>query len=125
MAKKLVDSINMEVKEVGACTKEFAFVVPADAAKNESVKVTNYIAGVAQIPGFRPGKAPMGIVSKKYAAEINDELRNRFVSSAVEKVESDKDLDILSLRFKDMGEFKAGEEFTFCFEVFYSFFFFF
>lgn len=117
MAKKLVDSINMEVKEVGACTKEFAFVVPADAAKNESVKVTNYIAGVAQIPGFRPGKAPMGIVSKKYAAEINDELRNRFVSSAVEKVESDKDLDILSLRFKDMGEFKAGEEFTFSFEA--------
>ena len=117
MAKKLADSINLEVKETGVCTREFVFTIPADAAKSENAKVLNYISGVAHIPGFRPGKAPLGIVGKKYAAEINDELRNRFIGAAVAKIEEDKKFDLLSLRFKDMKEFKAGEEFTFSFEA--------
>ena len=82
MAKNLNDSINMEVKEAGVCTKEFTFSINADAAKSESAKVLNSIAGMVQLPGFRAGKAPVGMVSKKYAAEIVDELRSRYLSAA-------------------------------------------
>ncbi len=116
MAKKLSDSIVLEIKDSGVCTKEFAVKVDAEAAKSEQNKVVSYIAGVASMPGFRPGKAPMGMVSKKYAAEINEELRNRFVGAAVEKIEANEELDLLSLRFKEFGEIKAGEEFSFTME---------
>ena len=116
MAKKLSDSIVLEVKDSGVCTKEFAVKIEADVAKSEQNKVVSYIAGVASIPGFRPGKAPIGMVSKKYEAEINEELRNRFVGAAVEKIEEDKSLDLLSLRFKEFGNIKAGEEFSFTME---------
>ena len=110
MAKKLSESIVLEIKESGICTKEFAVKVDAEAAKSEQNKVVSYIAGVASMPGFRPGKAPMGMVSKKYAAEINEELRNRFVGAAIEKIEGNEELDLLSLRFKEFGEIKAGEK---------------
>jgi len=116
MAKKLSESIAMEVKDTGACVKEFDFKVSAETAKAESGKVLGYISGVAHLPGFRPGRAPQALVAKKYAAEIADELRNRFVGAAVEKIEADGALDLLSLRFKEMGEFKAGEEFAFAME---------
>ena len=116
MAGKLNDLIILEIKESGVCTKEFAVKIDAAAAKSEADKVVSYIAGVASIPGFRPGKAPRGMVSKKYAAEINEELRNRFVGAAIEKIESDETLDLLSLRFKEFGEIKAGEEFSFTME---------
>ena len=116
MAGKLNDSIILEIKESGVCTKEFAVKIDAAAAKSEADKVVSYIAGVASIPGVRPGKAPRGMVSKKYAAEINEELRNRFVGAAIEKIESDETLDLLSLRFKEFGEIKAGEEFSFTME---------
>ena len=116
MAKKLSDSIVLEIKDSGVCTKEFAVKVDAEAAKSEQNKVVSYIAGVASMPGFRPGKAPVGMVSKKYAAEINEELRNRFVGAAVEKIEANEELDLLSLRFKEFGEIKAGEEFSFTME---------
>ena len=96
MAKKLSEVIKLEIKESGVCTKEFAVAIDAETAKSEQNKVVSYIAGVASMPGFRPGKAPMGMVSKKYAAEINEELRNRFVGAAVEKIESDETLDLLS-----------------------------
>ncbi|MBE6357785.1 MAG: trigger factor [Lentisphaerae bacterium] len=116
MAKKLSDSIVLEIKDGGVCTKEFAVKIEAETAKNEQNKVVSYIAGVASMPGFRPGKAPIGMVAKKYAAEINEELRNRFVGAAVEKIEANEELDLLSLRFKEFGEIKAGEEFTFTME---------
>ena len=116
MAKKLSESVALEVKDTGVCVREFAFKVPSDVAKSESGKVLNYISGVAHLPGFRPGKAPQALVSKKYAGEIAEELRNRFVGAAVEKIESDAALDLLSLRFKEMGEFKVGEEFSFSME---------
>ena len=116
MAKKLVDAIAMEVKDGGACTREFTVDIAADVAKSERNKVVSYIAGVASMPGFRPGKAPLDMVARKYAGEVTGELRNRFVSAAVEKIESDDSLDLLSLRFKDFGEIKPGEPFTFTIE---------
>lgn len=117
MAKNLVDSISMEVKESGVCTREFSFSVSADDAKSESAKVLNNIAGMVQLPGFRAGKAPIGMVSKKYAAEIVDELRSRYLSAAVSKIEADKSLDLLSLRIKNLDEVKVNEVCNFVFEA--------
>lgn len=117
MAKNLIDSIAMEVKESGICTKEFTFSVSADDAKSESAKVLNNIAGMVQLPGFRAGKAPIGMVSKKYAAEIVEELRSRYLSAAVNKIEADKSLDLLSLRIKNLDEVKVNEVCNFVFEA--------
>ena len=117
MAKNLNDSIKMEVKEAGVCTSEFTFSIDADTAKSESAKVLNNIAGMVQLPGFRAGKAPIGMVSKKYAAEIVEELRSRYLSSAVSKIESDESLDLLSLRIKNIDEVKVNEACEFVFEA--------
>ena len=38
MAKKLSDSIVLEIKDSGICTKEFAVKVDAEAAKSEQNK---------------------------------------------------------------------------------------
>ena len=117
MAKNLNDSIQMEVKDAGVCTREFTFSVSADTAKSESAKVRNNIAGMVQLPGFRAGKAPLGMVSKKYAAEIVEELRSRYLSAAVSKIESDDSLDLLSLRINKMDEIKVNEACEFVFEA--------
>ncbi|MBR7108278.1 MAG: trigger factor [Lentisphaeria bacterium] len=117
MAKNLNDSIQMEVKDAGVCTREFTFSVSADTAKSESAKVLNNIAGMVQLPGFRAGKAPLGMVSKKYAAEIVEELRSRYLSAAVSKIESDDSLDLLSLRINKMDEIKVNEACEFVFEA--------
>ena len=114
MAKKLADVLQMECSSPNACTREYAFTLPADAAKAEADRTLALVAGMVQLPGFRAGKAPLGLVKTKYASYVEEELRNRIVSAAVEKVESGKE-ELLSLNFKDAPEFKAGEEFKFVF----------
>lgn len=118
MAKvTLNDVMQMEVKNISACQREYSFKVAADAMKSETDKVVSYIAGMVQLPGFRAGKAPANIVRTKYTAEINDEIRNRLVGAAIAKVEADKDLDILSLNFKSAPELKDGADAEFVFDV--------
>jgi len=112
MAKKLADVLQMECSSPNACSREYAFTLTADAAKAEADRTLAIVANMVQLPGFRPGKAPLGLVKSKYASYIDEELRNRIVSAAVEKVEAAKD-ELLSLNFKTLPEFKAGEEFKF------------
>ena len=112
MAKKLADVLQMECSSPNACSREYAFTLPADAAKAEADRTLALVANMVQLPGFRPGKAPLGLVKSKYASHIEEELRNRIISAAVEKVEATED-ELLSLNFKSVPEFKAGEEFKF------------
>ena len=112
MAKKLADVLQMECSSPNACSREYAFTLAADAAKAEADRTLALVANMVQLPGFRPGKAPLGLVKSKYASHIEEELRNRIISAAVEKVEAAKD-ELLSLNFKSVPEFKAGEEFKF------------
>jgi len=114
MAKKLADSIVMEATSPSTCSREFTFSVPADALKAESARVLNYISGMVQLPGFRPGKAPVSLISSKYASDIEEELRNRCFSAAVAMIDEKKE-DVLTLSFKEQPEFKAGEDFKFTF----------
>ena len=83
MAKKLADSIVMEESTPSVCSREFTFTIPADAVRAENDRVVSYIAGMVQLPGFRPGKAPVSLVAGKYAKEIEEELRNRFFQTAI------------------------------------------
>jgi len=116
MAKNLKDQIVMTCEAQEGCTRVFSFTVSEEIAQQEKSKVLNYIAGAVQLPGFRAGKAPLGLVAKKYDDAIVDELRNRVIGAAVQKIEDDKDLDLLGLNFKDMGKFEAGKEYKFSFE---------
>ena len=119
MAKSINDAIKMEITSPAECVKEFNFTVSADAVKAESTKVLNYIASMVQIPGFRSGKAPVGMVKSKYADSIEEELRNRIVSGAVAKIEEDKTAEILTLNFKSAPDFKldGSADITFTFEA--------
>lgn len=117
MAKNLKEKLVMEVEAPSTCNRVFSFTVPCEAAAAENDRMIGYISGVAQLPGFRAGKAPRNIVAKKYANEIKEELRNLYVQTAVELIYEEKNQDVIGINFKDMGEVKPGEEFKFSFSV--------
>ena len=119
MAKSINDIISMEIAESGDCVREFNFKLTADQLKAESNKVVGYFTGMVQVPGFRAGKAPAALVKSKYADSIAEELRNRVISAAVSKIQSEKDIELLTLNFKTAPNIKldAAEDVAFTFEA--------
>jgi len=49
----------------------------------------------ANIPGFRPGKVPMGLIKKKYEIPVRVEEINKLLSSNIQKYISENNLSIL------------------------------
>lgn len=113
MANKLVDSIQMEVRSTQPCRKEFDFTVPADVVKGETANTLREIAAQVSLPGFRPGKAPVGLIRSKFENELKDELQRKLIYAAFELAGKDEANDIVTCGVEGKPELKFDEEFKF------------
>src|SRR5690606_21491909 len=67
-------------------------------------------AGMARIPGFRPGKAPHALVSKRFSREIGEELQKRVFSKAYREGLEQSKLTPMELIEAPEVEVKLGQE---------------
>jgi len=76
----------------------------------------------AQMPGFRKGKIPMGLIRKQYGKSILADELNKLLSEALQKHVLDNKLDILgnpipSETLEDTGDWENPDAFTFHYEI--------
>jgi trigger factor len=60
--------------------KSLAVEVPVEEVSKETEAVLRRYAGQVKLPGFRQGKAPADIVRKRFAKEIDTDVRERLIS---------------------------------------------
>lgn len=71
--------MKVSFKNAGICRKTMTVKVPAEAVAEERAELLKvYTKGVA-MPGFRKGKAPKHLVEKKFAKEMQADLKDRLV----------------------------------------------
>ena len=56
------------------CKRELELEIPAENVKKATEKISRDLARVARIPGFRPGKAPITLIQRRFADEIKGEV---------------------------------------------------
>lgn len=106
-------SVVVSMEEVGPCRQELTIEVPRPALDAETERVTEQYRKHADLPGFRKGKAPKGLVAKKFAKEIREEVVERMVPRYWRQAEAEKELDpILPPQLKEV-DFELGEAMTF------------
>ncbi|MEM9226841.1 MAG: trigger factor [Verrucomicrobiota bacterium] len=71
----------------------------------------------AKIPGFRPGKAPRDMIKKRFAKELEAEVRQKLIGEAYQYAMEESKLSVLTLIDVDNQEFpldaEASLKFTF------------
>lgn len=72
------------------CRRELELEIPADEVQKAADRVAKEFARVARIPGFRPGKAPVGLVRRRFAEEIKGEVMQSLVPETIEKAVTEK-----------------------------------
>jgi trigger factor len=95
------------------CRREIELEIPADKVEKAADKVARDIVRIARIPGFRPGKAPMTLVRRRFADDIQGEVVQSLVPEYLEKALSEKNLIPVTRPEVDKVEFKAGEPLKF------------
>ncbi len=68
------------IDEISKTKKRLKIEIPADVVEGEIQKALREIQGKAKIPGFRPGKAPISIIEKKFGKDAENEVLEKLVS---------------------------------------------
>jgi len=74
------------------CRRELELEIPAETVQKAVERVAKDFARVARVPGFRPGKAPITLIRRKYAADIKSEVLQSLVPEQIERAVSEKNM---------------------------------
>jgi trigger factor len=96
-------------------------IAPADYQSKVNASLEKY-RKQAKIPGFRPGKTPMGLIQKQYGKAVLGEELNKIVNDALYKYIQEEKIEILGNPIpKDdvevKGDFNQPTDFEFAFEI--------
>lgn len=95
------------------CKREIELEIPAENVQKAEDKVARDIARVARVPGFRPGKAPVTLIRRRFAEDIRGEVMQSLVPEYLEKALDEKKLVPVTRPEVDKVEFKDGEPLKF------------
>jgi len=101
------------------CRRELDLEIPADEVSKATEKVAKDFAKLARVPGFRPGKAPISLIKKRFADDIKGEVLQTLVPEHVERAVAEQKLTPVSQPQVDKLEFHEGQpvKFRATFEV--------
>jgi len=98
--------VNVTVENQAACRKLVRIEVDAQTVDSMFESITKEFQKQASLPGFRPGKAPVAMVLKKYEQDIADEVKRKLISENYRKATDEQKLDVLG--YPEIKEVQFG-----------------
>lgn len=110
--KKTTITVNVEIKDAGDARKVALVTFESDEVTSQESQVCKQFGRMANIPGFRKGKAPENVIRKKYSKELKEELNRKVSTTAYEAVLDHEDIRVYSILKVDAGEVEANSPAT-------------
>jgi len=111
-AEGMPESANQAAAEA-TCRRELDLEIPADEVSKAMERVAKEFAKVARVPGFRPGKAPITLIRRRFADDIKGEVLQSLVPERVEKAVSEQKLTPVSQPKVEQLDFNDGQPLKF------------
>src|SRR6187397_714147 len=78
-------AIESELSDAGGCRRRLSIkILPEDVAQEFAETVRRYARAV-RMPGFRRGKVPVELVRRRFAQEIEEEVRDHLVRHGLQE----------------------------------------
>jgi trigger factor len=85
--------LQVQIEDKGSCRKHIAVTVSAaDIAEIRDAAISE-VGIKAQIPGFRPGKAPASLLRKKFREEIEADVKQKVLLASLEQISRDYSIE--------------------------------
>lgn len=95
------------------CRRELDLEIPAEEVSKAIERVAKEVARVARVPGFRPGKAPLSLIRRRFAEDIKGEVLQTLVPKRVEKAVTEQKLTPVSRPEVEKLDFNEGQPLKF------------
>ena len=109
-------SLDVEITESGPCLRHVVVKVPrADIDAVHDVAVGE-LSDSAEVPGFRKGHVPAGLIAKRFRRELADEVKQKLLVGSLEQLAEDHDLEPINEPNLDVDMIEIPEEGDFEYE---------
>ncbi|GAC1675696.1 MAG: trigger factor [Candidatus Acidiferrum sp.] len=95
------------------CRRELELEIPVEDVSKATERVAKEIAKIANVPGFRKGKAPLSLIKKRFAEDIKGEVLQSLVPERVEKAVNEQKLSPVSQPQVDQLDYNEGQPLKF------------
>src|ERR1700683_122504 len=90
------------------CKREIELEIPAESVRKAVAKIAKDLARMARVPGFRPGKAPLTLIQRRFAEDIKGEVVQTLVPEFLEKELTGKKLVPVTQPHIDQVDFQEN-----------------
>lgn len=97
--------MKVKVEKAGTCRKLLHVEAPAEIVDEAYAATVAVFMKVAQIPGFRPGRAPQALIERRYARDIDGEVRDAVLRETYPQALKESGLDpvaVLNIEVKEL-----------------------
>src|SRR5205814_1833527 len=105
--------MNVTVQNLAPCKKLVRVEVEAEAVDKTFDSISKEFQREAAFPGFRPGKAPLDMVLRKYDRDIQSEVKKKLISDSYKKAVEEQKLDVLGYPDIEEIQFSRGQPLQF------------
>src|SRR5436190_19874424 len=109
-----------ELTAISECKKNLEIEIPPDVVDHEITPIAQEFARRARVPGFRPGKAPLGVVKTRFRDEIVSEMMQHLMPKYFGDAIDERKLDIVQAPHFESVDYNSGKALRFkaAFEVY-------
>jgi len=105
--------VNVSVENLAPCKKLMRVEIEVQKVNETFDSVTKEFQKEANLPGFRPGKAPREMVLRKYTKDIEAEAKRKLISEAYKKAVDEQKLEVLGYPDIEEIQFSRGQPLQF------------
>ena len=102
--------MNVQLNSISDTRKSLVVTLDQGEVAAERAAVVGEFVKQARLPGFRPGKAPLAMIERRYGKDINEELQQKVVTKAYREGLEKQKLDVLNVVNVEPGRIEAGAE---------------
>ena len=107
-------SVVLSLEDVGPCRKKIKVEVPAPAVEAEMLRVVREYGQKVRLPGFRKGKVPTELVRRRFAGEIEQEVKERLLPRYWKQAQAESSIEpLLPPEVNEVADLQPGEPLTF------------
>lgn len=114
--KKEPLKLEVQVEERSACERHVLVKISRDDVERYFSKQFDELEPKAEVPGFRPGKAPRKLVEAKFRHQVADQVKGELLLDCMTQVNEEQDFSAISEPDFDFGAVEIPDEGPMTFE---------
>jgi trigger factor len=88
--------LDVSIEKRGACQRHITVVVPREDIDRYFEREFSDLVGSAQVPGFRPGRAPRKLIEHRFKKDVSERVKGNLLMDGIAQVSQQEELSPIS-----------------------------